>query len=139
MPVTSLTSFQLKWDRYDEFVVTASHAKSILEQCGARRFRLFGTKVHEEMTASLAVTWEADDLPSYGAAMNRFITDSDGLALLMSPNGEGSTVEFQGSIWSDIEATERFLAGAHEMATLMSVNGTPIVESQSSIWPDIDE
>jgi hypothetical protein len=50
------------------------------------------------------MTWEADDHASYGAVMDKFLADPDGLALLMQSNSaDGPTAAFQSSIWGDID------------------------------------
>jgi hypothetical protein len=63
-----------------------------------------GTIVAGEASGTLAMTWEADDNASYGAVMDKFLADPDGLALLMQSNSaDGPTAAFQSSIWGDID------------------------------------
>jgi hypothetical protein len=82
---------------------TTRKAKTILERCGAKNFRALATLVAGEATMSLAVNWEADDYASYGAVMDRFLADGEGVALLTESTApDGPTASFQGSLWSDI-------------------------------------
>ena len=104
MAVTSVTTMTLKPDKYEEFLKTTSKAKAVLERHGAKNVRLMGSIVAGEQTGTLVTTWEADDYAAYGAVMDKFLADQEGLALLMSTNSEsGPLTSFQGSLWSDIE------------------------------------
>ena len=50
------------------------------------------------------MTWEAANNASYGAVMDKFLADPEGVALLMDSNSpEGPTAAFQSSIWGDID------------------------------------
>jgi hypothetical protein len=103
MAVVSVTNITIRPGTYDAFLETNRKAKAILERCGAKNLRLLGTLVAGEATASFAMTWEADDHASYGAVMDKFLADAEGMALLMeATSGDGPTDSFQGSLWSDI-------------------------------------
>jgi hypothetical protein len=104
MAVVSVTTTIMRPGTYEAFLETSRKAKAILERCGAKNFRVMGTLVAGEATASFATIWEADDYASYGAVMDRFLADTEGLALLVDATGpDGPTASFQGSLWSDIE------------------------------------
>jgi hypothetical protein len=104
MAVTSVSTFTLKPDGYQAFLEQTGKAKGILERCGARNFRLMGTLMAGEATGTLVVTYEADDHASFGAVMDKFLADPDGMALIMTTNSaDGPIAAFQGSLWSDIE------------------------------------
>jgi hypothetical protein len=61
------------------------------------------TNVAGEATASFATIWEADDHARYGAVMDKFLADTEGMNLLLESNSaDGPTASFQGSLWSDI-------------------------------------
>ncbi len=103
MAVVSTTTITIKPDKYEAFLATSRDAKAILERCGARNVRLLGTLVAGEATGSFVTVWEADDFAAYGAVMDRFLADPDGLALLMATvTTDGPTAAFQGSVWVDI-------------------------------------
>ncbi len=103
MAVVSVTNTTIRPGTYEAFLDTSRKAKAILERCGAKNFRVLGTLVAGEATASFATTWEADDHASYGAVMDKFLADAEGLALLTDATGpDGPTASFQGSLWSDI-------------------------------------
>jgi hypothetical protein len=103
MAVVSVTNITIRPGTYEAFLDTNRNAKKILERCGAKNLRLLGTLVAGEATASFAMIWEADDHASYGAVMDKFLADTEGLALLMESNSaDGPTASFQGSLWSDI-------------------------------------
>jgi len=104
MAVISVTTLTVKPDKYEAFLDQNRKAKTILERCGAKNVRLMGTIVAGQASGTLAMTWEADDNASYGAVMDKFLADPDGLALLMQSNSaDGPTAAFQGSIWGDID------------------------------------
>jgi hypothetical protein len=103
MAVVSATTITLRPGTYEAFLETTRTAKTILERCGAKNFRALATLVAGEATMSVAVSWEADDYASYGAVMDKFLADSEGVALLTDSTGpDGPTASFQGSLWSDI-------------------------------------
>ena len=104
MAVISVTTLTVKPDKYEAFLDENRKAKAILERCGAKNVRLMGTIVAGEASGTLAMTWEADDNASYGAVIDKFLADPDGLALLMQSNSaDGPTAAFQSSIWGDID------------------------------------
>jgi hypothetical protein len=104
MAVISVSTLTLKPDGYQALVETHRKAKAVLERCGAKNVRLMGTITAGEATGTLAVSFEADDYASYGAVMDNFLADSEGMALLMQTNSaDGPIAAFQGSIWADIE------------------------------------
>jgi hypothetical protein len=102
--VISVTTLNVKPDKYDAFLDQNRQAKAILERCGATNVRLMGTIVAGEASGTLAMTWEAADNASYGAVMDMFLADPEGMALLMQSNSAGGPVTgFQSSIWGDVE------------------------------------
>jgi hypothetical protein len=104
MAVVSVTSITIKPGSYEAFLETSRQAKTILERCGAKNFRVLGTLVAGEATSTFATIWEADDYASYGATMDKFLADADAMRLLLEANSaDGPTASFQGSIWSDLE------------------------------------
>jgi hypothetical protein len=103
MAVVSATSVTVKPDHYEDFLATTRKAKAVLEKCGARNIRLMAALTAGEASGSLAMTWEANDFGSQGAIMDRFVADSEGLALLMETNTtSGPTAGFGSSIWVDV-------------------------------------
>jgi hypothetical protein len=103
MAVVSVTNITIRPGTYEAFLETSRKAQAILERCGAKNFRVLGTLVAGEATASFASIWEADDHASYGAVMDKFLADAEGLAVLMeATSADGPTASFQGSLWSDI-------------------------------------
>ena len=104
MAVISVTTLTIRPGQYEAFLAQNRQAKAILERCGASNVRLMGTIVAGEASGTLAMTWEAADNASYGAVMDKFLADPEGVALLMDSNSpEGPTAAFQSSIWGDIE------------------------------------
>lgn len=103
MAVVSATTIQIKPDKYEAFLGTSRDAKKILERCGAKNVRVMGSLAAGAATGSFITSWEADDYAAYGVVMDKFLADSEGLALLMASNAaEGPTAGFQGSVWTDI-------------------------------------
>src|SRR5262245_58676304 len=104
MAVISVTTLTLKPDKYEEWIKTTSSSKAVLERHGAKNVRAMGTILAGEQTATVAITWEADNYAAYGAVMDKFLEDQEGMALLMNANSaSGPVAAFQSSIWSDIE------------------------------------
>jgi hypothetical protein len=104
MAVISVTTLNVKPDKYDKFLEQNRQAKAILERCGATNVRLIGTIVAGEASGTLAKSWEAADNASYGAVMDKFLADPEGMAVLMQSNSaDGPISGFQSSIWGDIE------------------------------------
>src|SRR5215472_14248449 len=103
MAVVSATTMTVKPDRYEDFLETTRKAKVVLEKCGARNVRLMAALTAGEASGSLAMTWEADDFGGQGAVLDKFVADSEGMALLMETNTTaGPTAGFQSSIWVDV-------------------------------------
>ena len=103
MAVVSVATITLKPGGYAAFTELHKKSKAVLERCGAKNVRLLGTLVAGEATASIAMTWEADNYASYGAVMDKFLTDEAGRALVMDiGSADNPVASFQASLWTDI-------------------------------------
>ena len=103
MAVVSVTNITIRPGTYEAFLETSRKAKAVLERCGAKNFRVLGTLVAGEATASFATIWEADDHASYGAGHGQVPRGPGGDELLLESNSaEGPTAVVPGSLWSDI-------------------------------------
>jgi hypothetical protein len=103
MAVVSVTTVTVKPDRYEDFLETTRKSNAILEKCGAKNVRLLAALTAGEASGSLAMIWEADDFGAQGAVVDKFLADSEGLALVTATNTTGGpTVGFQSSIWVDV-------------------------------------
>lgn len=102
MMVLSVTTLTIRPDRYEDFLENTKKSKSILEKCGAKNVRLI-VSMSGQISGSFVLTHEADDHAASGAILDRFLADSDGLALLMESGTEGGpTASWQTSSWVEI-------------------------------------
>ncbi|MGA7420396.1 MAG: hypothetical protein WBW80_20550 [Acidimicrobiales bacterium] len=103
MTVVSVTALTIKPGRYEDFLATTKKSKSILEKCGARNVRLM-VGMGGQTAGSFVLSNEADDHAAAGAILDKFLADSEGLALLMESGSEGApTASWQTSSWVEIE------------------------------------
>ena len=104
MTVLSVTTLTIKPDRYEEFVATTKKSKSILEKCGAKNVRLVAGMSAGLASGSLVLTHEADDFAASGVIMDKFLSDKEGLALMMETGTSVSPVaSWQSSTWVEVE------------------------------------
>jgi hypothetical protein len=102
MTVLAVTALTIKPDRYEDFLETTKKSKSILEKCGAKNVRLI-VGMSGRSSGSFVLTHEANDHAASGAILDKFLADSDGLALMMQSGTEdGPTVSWQTSTWVEI-------------------------------------
>ena len=103
MAVVGVSTFTVKPDRFEDELEEARKAKTLLEKIGAKNFRLLAAMVAGEQTGSLAMIYEADDFAGWGALMDKFLGDREGMALMAVINTTGGPVPgFQGAIWVDV-------------------------------------
>jgi hypothetical protein len=102
MTVLSVTALTIKPDRYEDFLATTKKSKSILEKCGAKNVRL-AVSMSGQSAGSFVLTHEAPDHAASGAILDKFLADSEGLALMMESGTEGGpTASWQTSTWVEI-------------------------------------
>ena len=102
MTVISVTALTIKPDRYEDFLTTTKKSKSILEKCGAKNVRLI-VGLGGQTSGSFVLSHEADDHGAAGAILDKFLADSEGLALMMETGTErGPTASWQTSSWVEI-------------------------------------
>ena len=89
MAVVSVATMTLQPGGYAAFTELHKKSKAILERCGAKNVRLLGTLVAGQASASIAMSWEADNYSAYGAVMD-----------IGSP--DNPIASFQSSLWTDI-------------------------------------
>ena len=103
MAVVSVATMTLQPGGYAAFTELHKKSKAILERCGAKNVRLLGTLVAGQASASIAMSWEADNYSAYGAVMDKFLTDEAGRALVMDiGSADNPIASFQSSLWTDI-------------------------------------
>ena len=102
MTVVSVTALTIKPDRYEDFLAPTKKSKSILEKCGARNVRLI-VGLGGQISGSFVLSHEADDHATSGAILDKFLADSEGLALMMESGTDGGpTASWQTSTWVEI-------------------------------------
>jgi hypothetical protein len=102
MTVLSVTALTIKPDRYEDVLKTTTKSKSILEKCGAKNVRLI-VGLGGQRSGSFVLSHEADDHAASGAILDRFLADSEGLALMMESGTEGGPIaSWQTSTWVEI-------------------------------------
>lgn len=102
MTVLSVTALTIKPDRYEDFLATTKKSKTILEKCGAKNVRLI-VSMSGQSSGSFVLTAEADDHAASGAILDKFLADSEGLALMMESGTEGGPMaSWQTSTWVEI-------------------------------------
>ncbi len=103
MAVVSVATFTVKPDRFEDEVGEIRKVKAIFEKCGAKNVRFLAALVAGEATGSLAFIFEADDFAAYGSAMDKFLADPEGLALLSAVNTTAGPVPgYQQTLWTDV-------------------------------------
>jgi hypothetical protein len=103
MAVVSVTTFVVKPDGFEGILADIRKGKTIMEKCGARNIRLLAAMVGGEATGSIVLSAEVDDFAGWGAYLDKFLADPEGLALFGSVNTSASPVAgFQSTIWVDV-------------------------------------
>ena len=102
MAVVSAATFTVKPDRFEERWEKSARPRRSLRSA-VRRCAIAGRPRGGEATGSLAFIFEADDFGAYGAAMDKFMADPEGMALLSAVNTTaGPVAGFQGTLWVDV-------------------------------------
>jgi len=103
MTVVSVTTLTVKPDRYEDFLAMNRKSKAILEKHGAKNVRLMAAMQAGEASGSLVLTAEYDDFAAAGQALDKFLGDAEGMALLMeSSSTSGPTAAWQASTWVEV-------------------------------------
>jgi len=103
MTVVSVTALTVKPDRYEDFLAMTRKTKAIMERCGAKNIRLLAGITAGEASGTLALSAEYDDFTDAGRALDKFLADAEGLALMTQSNSAaGPTASWQGSSWIEV-------------------------------------
>ena len=103
MAVVSVTTVNVKPDRYEDFLEMTRKANAILEKSGAKNLRLLAGLSAGEASGSLVTIYEAEDFASQGAVVDRFLADPEGMAIMTAINSTaGPTAGLQSSLWIDV-------------------------------------
>jgi len=83
-------------------VIAKVDQRSHQPQCGAKNVRLI-VGLGGQSSGSFVLSHEADDHAAAGAILDKFLADSEGLALMMESGTEGGpTASWQTSTWVEI-------------------------------------
>ena len=103
MAVATVSTFTVKPDRFEDFLVMSRNGKALLEKHGAKNVRVMAAQVAGDATGSVAVIVEADDWAASGAFNDRFQADPEGQAFLASLSSGASPIGAANvSIWVDV-------------------------------------
>jgi hypothetical protein len=103
MAVVTVSTLNVKPDRYAEFLETSRKTKAILEKCGASNVRVLAALTAGQASGTLAMSFETDTFAAQGSVIDKFFADPEGLALTVSSNTSTSpTTGFQSAIWVDV-------------------------------------
>ena len=103
MTVVTVYTFTVKPDGYEAWLAVARKSKPLWERLGAKNIRFLAGLVAGGQTGSMAFSFEADDFSAYGAVVDRFLADPEGLALMGSLNTSASPIgPYQNTLWVDV-------------------------------------
>jgi hypothetical protein len=101
MGVVSATTLMVRPGRFEDFLPDARKGKALLEKYGAKNLRLMTAVVAGEATGSVILTYEVDDLTSFGAVFDKSLADPE-VVELMTITDASSISGSQTTVWVDI-------------------------------------
>ncbi len=101
MTVMQTTVITAKPGRAQDIIEISKKAKVISERLGARNVRLHVGFVAGEMSGTFVSTADYDDFAAAGKALDKWVTDPEGLALMASSTDLVAS-PWQGSMWIEV-------------------------------------
>ncbi len=103
MAVLSTTVIDVKPGRWNDFLKLMGTTHRVLDEAGAKNFRLISAIAAGPSSGTIVLIWEADDWEDYGRVSQRFFSDPAGVDLLTrSTTPEGPTESWQNSVYVDV-------------------------------------
>ena len=104
MAVVTVVTLTVKPDRFEDELDDLRKSKALAEKNGSKNVRVLAAMVAGEQTGTLAFISEADDFASSGAALDKFLTDPEGQAMMAAANTGASPLAagFQLTTWVDV-------------------------------------